>query len=332
MDAPATAQRPIRSSLGVAVLGVAGWLLAFVQVLILFAALEAERHPALGGVDAALGIPVAFPSLGLFAFIAAVGVTRLGGTGFARWFSIVSVVVIAAGAVYLGWAMIAGFSGLSLLQFLFAIGALALAISWLRAPAAPAVPVATRRWILGGFLVLVGALGFLAAISLAVDKVLAIIAPGTALSCDFSLVVQCGANLSSPQGSAFGFPNPLIGLGGFLAPFVVGLAVLSGARLSRWLWLTFNLGLAGALAFVIWLMSQSIFVLGTLCPWCMLVWAVTIPAFWLVTFRSFADGYLGSAPRRVAEALYSFTPFITIASYIVVAIVAQVRLDVISYL
>ena len=34
----------------------------------------------------------------------------------------------------------------------------------------------------------------------------------------------------------------------------------------------FNLGVAAALVFVFWLIYQSIFVLGTLCPWCMVTW------------------------------------------------------------
>ena len=45
---------------------------------------------------------------------------------------------------------------------------------------------------------------------------------------------------------------------------------------------------------MIWLIGQSIFVLGTLCPWCMLVWLVTIPLFWVVTLRNAREGVFGS--------------------------------------
>ena len=90
--------------------------------------------------------------------------------------------------------------------------------------------------------------------------------------------MQCGTNLNSPQGAVFGFPNPLLGLGGFVAPIAVGVGLLAGARFARWYWWLFNLGLAGALAFVIWLIGQSFWILGVLCPWCTLVWVGDDPA------------------------------------------------------
>ncbi|WP_207457326.1 vitamin K epoxide reductase family protein [Desertivibrio insolitus] len=184
------------------------------------------------------------------------------------------------------------------------------------------------------FLVLAGALGLLGAFALTVEKFVLLQNPDATLGCDFSLVVQCGRNLSSWQGSLFGFPNPLIGLIGFTAPVVVGVAMLASARFARWFWALFTVGVTGALAFVIWLISQSIFVLGTLCPWCMLVWAVTIPLFWATLLRSVSTEALplGAGARRVASALYGWVPLITVLSYAVVAVIAQLRLDVLSYL
>lgn len=184
------------------------------------------------------------------------------------------------------------------------------------------------------FLVIAGALGLLGAFALTVEKFVLLQNPDASLGCDFSLVVQCGRNLASWQGSLFGFPNPLIGLIGFTAPIVVGVAMLAGARFARWFWALFTAGVTGALAFVIWLISQSIFVLGTLCPWCMLVWAVTIPLFWSTLLRSVSTGALplGAGARRVASALYGWVPLITVLSYAVVAVIAQLRLDVLSYL
>lgn len=182
------------------------------------------------------------------------------------------------------------------------------------------------------FLIVAGALGWWASFSLTVDKILLLQNPQADLDCDFSFIVQCGANLSSPQGAVFGFPNPLLGLGGFVAPIAVGVGLLAGARFARWFWVAFNLGLAGALAFVIWLISQSIFVLGTLCPWCMLVWSVTIPLFWIVTARNLAEGAFGEAPAAFGRALSSWAIPVTIVSYAVVALIAQLQLDILQYL
>lgn len=186
----------------------------------------------------------------------------------------------------------------------------------------------------GFFLVLAGALGFLAAFALTLDKIQVLQDPSSALSCDFSLIVQCGANLSSAQGAVFGFPNPLIGIVGFTAVVAVGAGVLAGARFADWFWALFNLGITGALAFVIWLISVSIFSLGTLCPWCMLVWAVTIPLFLVVTLGNTASGVLRLPPRavRVARGLLGWTPLITLGCYVVIAVIAQIRLDVLGFL
>ncbi|HEY8319084.1 MAG TPA: vitamin K epoxide reductase family protein [Amnibacterium sp.] len=193
----------------------------------------------------------------------------------------------------------------------------------------------TRRPVALAILLIVGgALGLLAAFQLTLDKFQVLENANAHLSCNFSLIVQCGKNLSSPEGSAFGFPNPLIGLMAFPAPIIVGVAVLAGARFARWFWALFNLGLLGAIAFVIWLMSVSIFHLGTLCPWCMLVWSVVIPMFVATTLYNLGEGALpvGRSVRRVGAALYGWTPLICLLAYLAVAVVAQLRLNVLNYL
>ncbi|MDP9027505.1 MAG: vitamin K epoxide reductase family protein [Actinomycetota bacterium] len=193
--------------------------------------------------------------------------------------------------------------------------------------------IAPRQpWILAIFLIIAGAAGWWAAFNLTLDKFVVLEHPGADLNCNISVLVQCGKNLASAQGSAFGFPNPLIGLGGFAAVIAVGVALLAGAQFAKWFWIAFNVGIAGALAFVIWLIGTSIFVLGTLCPWCMLVWSATIPLFWVVTLRNLREGVYGTAASPVGRALLPWVIPITIGSYLVVAVLAQVVLDVIHRL
>jgi uncharacterized membrane protein len=191
-----------------------------------------------------------------------------------------------------------------------------------------------RPVALAVFLIVAGVVGWYAAFALTLEKFTTLTDPSEALGCDFSVLVQCRANLESWQGSLFGFPNPVIGLAAWIAPIVVGVALLSGARFARWFWVVFNLGVVAALAFVIWLISQSIFVLGTLCPWCMVTWSVTIPLFWAVTLYTLKTGAwpVGERMRATAAALYGWVPAITIGCYLVVAVIAQVRLDVLGSL
>jgi uncharacterized membrane protein len=179
-----------------------------------------------------------------------------------------------------------------------------------------------------------GVVGWVAAFALTLEKFSLLAYPDAALGCDFSVVVQCRANLDSWQGSLFGFPNPLLGLAGWIAPFVVGVALLAGARFARWFWVLFALGATLALAFVVWLISQSVFVLGTLCPWCLVTWAATIPFFLTVVLYALKSGSL-PAPLRLrstAASLYGWIPAITLGCYVVVAVIAQLRLDVLSAL
>lgn len=196
-------------------------------------------------------------------------------------------------------------------------------------PHSPARPTALAVW-----LVVAGAVGWWAAFSLTLERLHLLAEPGSTPSCDFSVLIQCGANLESWQGSVFGFPNPLLGLTGWAAPVVVGVALLAGARFARWFWWLFTLGMAGAFAFVVWLIAQSIFVLGTLCPWCMVTWIVTIPSFYAVLLHVLRTGTLPSSPsvRRVAGALMSWMPLLAVVSYAVIAVTAQLRLGVIQSL
>ena len=191
-----------------------------------------------------------------------------------------------------------------------------------------------RPVVLAVFLIVAGVVGWIAAFALTVEKFALLTDPTTALSCDVSVLVQCSKNLDSWQGSLFGFPNPLIGLAAWIAPMVVGVALLSGARFARWFWALFNLGLLAALALVIWLISQSVFVLGTLCPWCMVTWSATIPAFLAVTLYNLREGNIPAPPavRRAAAAAYGWVPAITLGCYLVIAVIAQVQLDVLGSL
>ncbi|PPH37171.1 hypothetical protein C5C53_07555 [Rathayibacter sp. AY1E3] len=195
-------------------------------------------------------------------------------------------------------------------------------------------PTQQRPVVFAVLLIVLGVIGWTAAFALTNDKFAALENPDAGLGCDFSLLVQCSANLNSAQGAVFGFPNPLIGLAAWIAPIVVGLGLLAGARFDRWFWAAFNVGFLLALVFVGWLIATSVFALGTLCPWCMLTWAVVIPGFWLVTLRNLREGVfpVPAGVRRFAGAAYSWVPFITLLCYLLIAVIAQVRLNVLAYL
>jgi uncharacterized membrane protein len=193
--------------------------------------------------------------------------------------------------------------------------------------ALPPTSARTTSGILPVVLIVTGAVGWFAAFRLTVDKIQLLVHPQAQLDCNFSVLVQCERNLESWQGSVFGFPNPLLGLGGFAAAIAVGVAILAGAHFARWFWIAFNAGVAGAMVLVVWLASQSIFVLGTLCPYCLLTWSVVIPMFLAVTTRNAREGVLGVGLRRPGRRFTRWLVTADVVAYLLIAVVAQLRLD-----
>ena len=195
----------------------------------------------------------------------------------------------------------------------------------------PDSPRAARPIAFAVFLVVAGGLGLLAAFELSIEKILTLSDPGYQPGCNVGVLVGCSVNLASEQGAIFGFPNPFIGLMAWPVVITIGMALLARARFDRWFWIGLNVGVTGALALVIWLIAQSIYVLDVLCPWCMLTWAVTIPVFWAVTFRNLREGVFTSDERvrRFGAVALSWVVVVTIASYAVVVVLAQVHMDAI---
>lgn len=98
-------------------------------------------------------------------------------------------------------------------------------------------------------------------------------------ACTLNDVISCSDVMASGQASAFGFPNPFIGMIGFPVLMTIAVVLLTGARLPRWMWWSTVVGLGLAVIFVHWLAYQAIFNIVALCPWCMVVWSITLPLF-----------------------------------------------------
>jgi uncharacterized membrane protein len=136
-------------------------------------------------------------------------------------------------------------------------------------------------------LLLVGGLiGLIAAVVLLVEKLALLENPDYIPSCNVSPVLSCGSVMTTPQAEAFGIPNPILGIAGFAIITVIGAGLLAGARFASWFWAGVQVGVTFAVVFVHCLIYQSLYVIGALCPYCMIVWAVTIPIFWHTTVRN----------------------------------------------
>lgn len=139
---------------------------------------------------------------------------------------------------------------------------------------------------LAWLLLVAGLLGLVASFVLAVEKYALLADPEYVPTCSLNPVLSCGPIMASPQAEAFGFPNPLLGIAGFAVVAATGAALLAGARLAGWYWAGLQLGATAGVIFVHWLIFSSLYRIGALCPYCMVVWAVTIPVFWYVSLRN----------------------------------------------
>lgn len=106
--------------------------------------------------------------------------------------------------------------------------------------------------------------------------------PGIHLSCDVNATVSCSTVAASWQSNfihllGVGVPNAFFGIAAesvFVTVAVIGLARIA---VPRWFAIATWWGGLAALCYSYWLLSQSLFVINALCPWCLgLMFATTI--------------------------------------------------------
>ncbi|NNN34367.1 vitamin K epoxide reductase family protein [Streptomyces sp. S3(2020)] len=132
-------------------------------------------------------------------------------------------------------------------------------------------------------LVITGAAGLLASWVITIDKFKLLEDPDFTPGCSLNPVVSCGSVMQSDQASAFGFPNPMLGLVAYGIVIGVGMSLLAGAHFPGWYWIAFDAGCLFGVGFVSWLQFESLYRINALCLWCCLAWAATILLFWYVT-------------------------------------------------
>lgn len=170
------------------------------------------------------------------------------------------------------------------------------------AAASTAARVSSSRGT-GPVLLVAGLVGAAAALVLLVEKFALLAKPDYLPSCSIDAVLSCGSIMRTAQSEVLGFPNPIIGLATFPVAAAMGALLLGRTPLPPWCWLALQGGATAAVAFVGWLVVQSVAVIGALCPYCMVVWAATIAVFWFVSAENLERGHIVAGPpgRLVAR-------------------------------
>lgn len=155
-------------------------------------------------------------------------------------------------------------------------------------------------------------LAFAAAMQLTIEKIELLTIKDYVPSCTINPFIACGPVMASPQASVFGPPNSVIGIAGYALVALIAFTSLF-VRLPRWYWGVYAGGITAAMGFLVWLMTQSMLVIHSLCLYCTGVWIVTILLFWN------AWGELARGSKRF-NWVFEFKPLFITASYVALAI------------
>jgi len=162
-----------------------------------------------------------------------------------------------------------------------------------------------------------GGLGLAAAVALTLEKIAKLADPGYVPTCSINPIISCGSVMASTQAEAFGFPNPLLGIAAFAVVVTVGVAGLAGFTPPAWFRYGMQAGATFGVVFVHWLIASSLYDIHALCPYCMVVWTVTIPIFWYTTLDTLRTT---EHTRPVGEALGRVHSAVLAAWYVVIAV------------
>jgi uncharacterized membrane protein len=180
------------------------------------------------------------------------------------------------------------------------------------------VPAPSAWWVL-----IAGAIGLLASMTLTVEKINILLNPSYVPSCNINPIMSCGSVMTTSQASVLGFPNPLLGIVGFTVVVITGVLAATKVPLPRWYWAGLDLGVLVGAVFVHWLIFQSLYRIGALCPYCMVVWVVTLTLLVVVTSIAFRASLEGST--AVVRVLFQWRWSIAVLWFTGVFLLIMVR-------
>jgi len=183
-----------------------------------------------------------------------------------------------------------------------------------------------NAWIFGTMLVS-ACLSLLASFVLSVDALTLAADPDASLACNINAVISCGTVGSSWQAHLFGFPNAYLGM--LAEPVVITIAVasLGGVRFPRWFMLSAQVVYTLGFIFAYWLLYQSMFVIGAMCPWCLLVTVSTTLVWATLTHVNIRDGSLYLRPRlqeRLAGWIQADLDWIVVVIWLLILVLVTV--------
>lgn len=141
----------------------------------------------------------------------------------------------------------------------------------------------TLKKLLPYILIVTAIIGLLASLVLTYDKIHVIANPNYRPSCNINPVLSCGSVMVTEQASLLGLPNTIFGIMAFSMLLAFGFLLAGGAKVNRWIWVCAQIVATVGVIFMHYLFFQGVYRINAICPWCFVVWMITIPIFWYIT-------------------------------------------------
>lgn len=174
-------------------------------------------------------------------------------------------------------------------------------------------------------LITLASIGLVASGILTLEKIELLKNPTHVTSCSLSPIVACSPVINSKEATAFVFPNPVYGIFGFGAILGAGYTLLSlteanRKKLSKWWWRSLLGATAGGFLFVIWLISEALYEIGSLCLYCIATWVIVAPLFFFTLKESLEEKALNLRFKKLEGFLQKYPLELTFSFYLIVAL------------
>lgn len=164
-------------------------------------------------------------------------------------------------------------------------------------------------------MIVAGIIGFLASVVLTYDKIQVLTDPLYVPPCNINPIFSCGSVMKTDQANLFGLPNTVFGVAAFSALTTLGFLLAAGAQLKRWLWVVVQLVATLGVIFMHYLFFQGVYRINAICPWCFVVWMITIPVFWYITLYNLREGNIKLKNKKLGVFLQKNGGTILLAWY-----------------
>lgn len=169
-------------------------------------------------------------------------------------------------------------------------------------------------------------LGLIASFMQMIEKIEILKNPGASLICNINPVFNCTNILGAWQSSVFGFPNSLMCIMFFVSVMMLGIIGWTGSQINTKLRLSmqgFSLFFAG---FGFWYLWQSIFIVGSLCIYCMFCYSAVLAINWALLRLNQKDIKFNKTVSNTIDSLIKNDNDMFIWLFIAVIIIAEIIL------